>query len=285
MIKMPVKVSIVIPTYNEEAEIENCLESLKKQTYKNIEIIIVDDGSTDKTKEMVEKNKSIKLIRGAHKGPGFSRNLGAEKAKGKILIFVDADMTFDKNYVNNLVQPILRDEKIIGTTHENEIAANAETNIWGRCWGKERITEDYKENPIIFRAIRKNKFLELGGFDSKYSYADDQTFWFKFNIKPVVAENTICYHNNPETLEETFKQAKWIGASWKERFKIFRIFGVNYLALWLLWILLPFFVLIKSLKTNIKGVSFRNKLKFYWFKFRGYFIGIKKAVIRGEIWK
>ncbi len=277
-------ISIIIPTYNEEKYIGKCFESLKKQSYENFEIVIVDDGSTDKTKEIVQKYKKIKLFGGKHKGTAFSRNLGAGKAKGEILIFIDADMTFDKYYLENLIKPILKNEKIIGTTHENEIATNT-NNIWSRLWGEIRVDKEGAKSVKIFRAIRKNKFLEMGGFDSKYGYADDQTFWYKYGVKPVVAENTICYHNNPETLEETFKQAKWIGASWKERFVIFKMFGIKYFALILFGLFLPVLVFLKSLKTRISGVSFRNKIRFFWFKFRGYFEGIEKAVVRREVWK
>ncbi|MEN7982575.1 MAG: glycosyltransferase family 2 protein [Nanoarchaeota archaeon] len=275
--------SVIIPAYNEENYIGKCLESLGKQSFKDFEIIIIDDGSTDKTREIIRKYKKIILIIGEHKGTAFSRNLGAKKAKGEILIFVDADMTFNKDYLKNLVKPILENEKIIGATHENEIAMNTD-NIWSRLWGKVRVDKESVKDVKIFRVIRKSKFLEMGGFDSKYGYADDQTFWFKFKLKPVVAENTICYHNNPETLKETFKQAIWIGASWKERFKIFRISGINYFALRMLWIGLPFFVFAKSLK-GVEGVGFRNKLRFFWCKFYGYFIGIEKAVLSGEVWK
>jgi glycosyltransferase involved in cell wall biosynthesis len=100
-------ISVVIPTYNEEKDIPECLSSLAKQSYKNKEVIIVDDGSTDKTLEVIKKFKP-RVIKGQHKGPGFSRNLGSKKAKGSILIFVDADMTFDKDYLKNLVLPIIK---------------------------------------------------------------------------------------------------------------------------------------------------------------------------------
>lgn len=278
------KISVIIPVYNEEKDIGKCIDSLGEQSLKDFEIIIVDDGSTDKTKEIARKYKKVKLVYGEHKGTAFSRNLGVEKSDGDILIFVDADMTFDKDYLENLVKPILENGNIVGTTHENEIAMNT-NNIWSRCWGKVRVSKEGAKGVKIFRAIRKNKFLEMGGFDSKYGYADDQTFWFKFKVKPEVAPNTICYHNNPETLEETFKQAKWIGASWKERFGVFRIWCVKYIALGLLWALLPFLVFMKVLGGKIESVSFRNKIRFFWVKFYGYFVGIKKAVLSGEVWK
>lgn len=278
------KVSVIIPVYNEEKYIGKCLESLKKQSFQDFEIIIIDDGSQDKTREIIEKYKKIKLITGEHKGTAISRNLGAKKARGDILIFIDADMTFDKDYLRNLIKPILENKEIIGTTHDYEVADNID-NIWSRCWGKIRVSKEGAKDVKIFRAIRKDKFFEMGGFDSKYGYADDQTFWFKFGVKPEVAEDTICYHKNPETLEETYKQAVWIGASWKERYKIFRIFGIKYIVLILFGISLPVIVLLKSLKTKVEGVSFRNKLKFFWFKFRGYFSGVKRAILRGEVWK
>ena len=110
--KKPI-VSIIIPAYNEEKDIGKCINSLLKQSCKRSEIIIVDDGSTDKTREIVKSFKGIRLIEGLHKGPGFSRNLGSRQAKGEILVFVDADMIFDKDYIKNLINPILKNESII----------------------------------------------------------------------------------------------------------------------------------------------------------------------------
>ena len=205
--------SVIIPAYNEEKDIGNCLSSLQKQSYpKNkIGIIIVDDGSTDKTCQIVKKFKSVKLIKGKHKGPGFSRNLGAKKAKGEILIFVDADMTFDKDYLKNLTEPIIK-KKVIGTEEGMQIASNRD-NIWSRCWGTH--FKDYPniKKGHIFRAIPKKKFKEMGGFDPIYGYADDLTFYFKYGVRSKWVRNAICYHKNPETLNEVYKQSSWIGAS------------------------------------------------------------------------
>lgn len=281
------EISVIIPTYNEEKDIENCLKSLISQSIKNIEIILVDDGSTDNTLEIAKKYDII-ILKQNHQGPGAARNLGARKAEGDILIFVDADMTFKRDYLKNLVKPILEDktEKIIGTTHNYEIATNA-NNIWSSLWGKIRVSKENAKDVKIFRAIRKNKFIELGGFDPKYSYADDQTFWFKHKIKPIVAENTTCYHKNPSSLKETYKQARWIGASWKERYFIFGIPLINYFSVLILFISLPLMVLLKSLKIKLKkkNISIKNITKFYFVKFFGYAKGIFRAVYFGEVWK
>jgi glycosyltransferase involved in cell wall biosynthesis len=283
-------VSVVIPTYNEEKDIQNCLESLKKQEIKDLEIIIVDDGSTDNTLGTIEETAKIKklkiiILKQNHQGPGKARNLGAKQATGEILIFVDADMTFDKNYIKNLIKPILddKDKKIIGTTHDYEIATNTDKK-YSALWGKIRV--DYRKNKneaLIFRAIRKNKFLEFGGFDSKYGYADDQTFWFKYKIRPVVAENTLCYHKNPETLKSTYKQARWIGASWKERFFVLKIPIINHIISICLFVSVPFISILKSLK-NTK-FKFSDKILFYCCKFLGYSVGVFRAIYLSKVYK
>ena len=203
--------SIVIPAYNEENCIAECIKSLKKQTYKNFEIIIVDDGSKDKTREIVKSFKEIKLISGQHNGPGASRNLGAKQAKGKILVFVDADMTFDKDYLKYLIKPLSKGE-VIGVENEIQISSNFESNIWSRCWGKFFFNGKNKDRKI-FRAIKKSEFFRMNGFDSMYGYGDDQTFFIKYGVKPDIAKGAICYHKAPENFKEVYKQSKWIASS------------------------------------------------------------------------
>lgn len=96
------KFSVIIPAHNEEDVIERAIKSILNQTYQNFEIIISNDGSTDKTKEIVEnlikKDKRIKILN-QDKGhsAAFARNWGAEKAKGEILIFLDADTFISTN--------------------------------------------------------------------------------------------------------------------------------------------------------------------------------------------
>ena len=268
--------SIIIPAHNEEKDISECLKSLKKQDYKKIEIIVVDDGSTDKTKEAVKKfSKKVRIFEQNHRGPGAARNLGAKKAKGEILIFVDSDMTFDKKYLTNLIKPIISNEREIGTTHELELVKNTK-NIWGRCWGKIKISKKQAKKEKIFRAILKKKFLELGGFDSKYGYADDQTFWFKYKIKPIVAQKTICYHKNPETLEQVYHQSKWIGASIDSFFLKIPLF--NYLILVICVVLSPIAILLlairKSLKNRDLKILFPYMLGFMSVRYFGTLSGI-----------
>lgn len=211
MVKSNPLVSVVIPAYNEEKEIGECLSSLSKQSYSKKEIIVVDDGSTDKTAEIASSFKNVRLVKGQHKGPGTARNLGVKHAKGKIIVLVDADMTFDRNYIKELISPILAGEAY-GTEDGKQIASNP-GNVWSQCWGtyfKEYINPSEGQ---IFRAILKKNFVKMGGFDPAYGYADDLTFYYKYKATSLRVPKAICYHKNPASFKEVYKQSRWIGAS------------------------------------------------------------------------
>lgn len=98
-------ISIVIPTYNVEKYIAECLESILNQTFQNYEIIIVDDGSTDNTLEVIKKYASdkIKVFPQNHKGAGEARNTGIRNAIGDYITFVDSD---DFYYTDNCLEKI-----------------------------------------------------------------------------------------------------------------------------------------------------------------------------------
>jgi glycosyltransferase involved in cell wall biosynthesis len=203
-------VSVVIPAYNEQRYILRCIDSLLQQTYKKLEIIFIDDGSTDCTRELLKaaakRHSHIKVFFRNHGGPGAARNYGAKKAKGDILVFVDADMVFDKNYLKTLVAPILK-AKTVGTFHTKELVANKE-NLWARSWCINRMPEGIKESGV-YRAILRKTFLDAGGFDPKKGYFDDDLG----RLGSATPTGAVCYHNNPETLSEVFKHSMWVGRS------------------------------------------------------------------------
>jgi glycosyltransferase involved in cell wall biosynthesis len=276
-----VRLSIIIPTYNEESYIHDCISSLYSQTYKDFEIIVVDDGSKDKTREIVKEFDKVKLLKGKHKGPGASRNLGSKKARGEILVFVDADMTFDKNYLTLLIRPII-ENKAIGTENEVQISSNFDSNMWSRCWGK-FFFDGKNKNRKIFRAIRKKDFFRMGGFDSKYGYGDDQTFFLKFGVRPVIAKGAICYHKGPKSFKEVYSQSKWIASSVQS--KIFEIKMIKYFSFIIFVLFSPLAWIVYSLYKIYKNKDM--KIIFWIFIFSlsrisGMVAGVFSKVFRGQ---
>ena len=108
-------VSVIIPVFNAGKNVENCIQSLLNQTYKNFEILIIDDGSTDNTLTILEKyerNKKIKVIHQTNSGVSTARNLGISEANGKYIGFVDADDRVRPNYLEDLVVAIETEKNI-----------------------------------------------------------------------------------------------------------------------------------------------------------------------------
>lgn len=221
------KVSVIIPTYNEEKDILSCLKSLNKQSFRNFEVIVVDDGSTDNTLKKLRSAKSnkLKILTQKHLGAGAGRNKGVSRATGKILVFVDADMTFHKNFLKNLIKPIVQG-KSNGTFSKNEIVSNWH-NVWAKCWNINEGWEPRKRHPKIypttqevFRAILKSEFDRVGGF-TPGGYNDDWSLYEKLGYKATSTKGAIFYHKNPDNLKEVFEQARWVG---KRKYK-FGIIG------------------------------------------------------------
>lgn len=101
------KVSIIIPMYNSEAYIYRAIRSILAQTYENIEVIVVDDGSTDKSVNIVKKEKltdaRIRLYSVANRGVSAARNYGIDKATGKYIFFMDSDDEIEESVIEQLV--------------------------------------------------------------------------------------------------------------------------------------------------------------------------------------
>ena len=100
-------VSVVIPCYNSGVFIEKAINSVKKQTYNNIEIIVVNDGSTDPyTLNYLKKIKNITLINQKNKGLSNARNVGIKKAKGQYILPLDADDWIRKDAIKLMVKAL-----------------------------------------------------------------------------------------------------------------------------------------------------------------------------------
>lgn len=279
------KVSVIIPTYNEEGTIGDCLTSLANQNYENLEIIVVDDGSTDKTISVVESFNNLKVkinvMKQSHKGAGAARNLAGKSASGEILVFVDADMTFEVDFVSKLVEPIKKG-LAIGTFSKEEFLLN-KNNTWARAWNINRglpvskmHNENYPDTQKVFRAILAAEFKKAGGFNEKAGYTDDWSLSEKLGIEAVSAPGAIFYHKNPASLHEVFIQSRWMA---KRKYKL----GTIGILLALLRVSLPFSVLLGILKSIDLKMP-----QFFLFKIvsdLGQFFGILEYAFFGGVAK
>ena len=107
---MEIKVSVIVPVYNTKQYLEKCVESIINQTYKNLEIILVDDGSNDGSSdicdELAARDDRIRVIHKENGGAASARNLGLDEADGSYLMFIDADDWIDGETVQTLVERI-----------------------------------------------------------------------------------------------------------------------------------------------------------------------------------
>jgi glycosyltransferase involved in cell wall biosynthesis len=110
-----VKISIVIPTINEEKYLPVLLNSIKRQTFKDYEVIVSDSNSKDNTVK-VAKKFGAKVVLGPRKGPGAGRNLGAKHAKGEILFFIDADTELTNKNTLKVLAEKFSDKTVVGGT-------------------------------------------------------------------------------------------------------------------------------------------------------------------------
>lgn len=219
-------VTVVIPTYNEEKPIEDCVRSLRKQDMP-LDIIVVDDGSYDQTVAICE-TIGVQVLRQGHKGPGSARNFGARNSKGNILVLVDADMVLESGYVSKLIAPIARGE-VVATGHWDEQVLNWE-NPWARCQtydmglaDKQRQPLDAPEEEGIYRAVRKDFFLDFGGYSEDRGRGEDASIFKRTGIMAIIVRNAGCYHRNLENAREVFVHSAWRGKNVavesSERFK------------------------------------------------------------------
>ena len=141
-------VSIIIPVYNVETYLERCLESICRQTYCQLEVLLVNDGSTDASaaiaRRYADSDSRFTLYNKENGGLSSARNYGIERADGEFIAFVDSDDYVDENYVEYLLN-ILEE-------NEADIAVIASRKFWGNSAGYSR-TEDQDRKSICFNGV------------------------------------------------------------------------------------------------------------------------------------
>ena len=191
------KVTVIIPAYNASKYIKRCVMSLKNQTYKNIEIIVINDGSTDNTKEIVEK-LNVKLINKENGGVSSARNMGLKIATGDYITFVDSDDYVEKNYIESVVDIInKKDYDIIETPllfeayRKGKVLLYTEYKLKG---DKESLdfSKGYFDNELryVIGVFNKSKIINNLYFDEDVRCYEDGMF----NIRAKLRSNTYYFY-------------------------------------------------------------------------------------------
>ncbi len=184
-------VSVVIPAYNSGNFIQNSLASVIQQSYKNFEIIVSDDGSTDKTTAIVESvlllNKGIKtkLLKNQHQGPGFARNQGILNSSGSWIAFLDSDDLWYKYKLSRVAEYIQRNPEIELWCH-SELVKSKNSQV--ACEHYKRFDcratpflSMYRNNSLSTSAVtvKKDALFRAGLFDEELPNAQDYDLWIR----------------------------------------------------------------------------------------------------------
>jgi len=159
-------VSVIVPTKDSEVTISKCLESIRNQTYPNIEIIVVDNFSRDGTKEIAQKYGSV-CVRGPERSS--QRNLGSRNANGDYLFAVDSDMKLTSRVVEECIKEALIEKADAIIVPEVSVGEG----FWAKCKILERSCYIGDENMEAARFFRKDVFFEVGGYDEELTGTED----------------------------------------------------------------------------------------------------------------
>lgn len=205
---LPPLFSVIIPAYNCEHTLDETIRSVLSQSCKDFEIIVVDDGSSDRTPAIARAHKDVRLLQQDNQGPGAARNRGASEAKGEFLAFLDGDDLWFPWTLANYRETIVthRCDFLSGTAIEfTERAPSAHSGTL--------VTDSYDTYLTAGSrglwigtcgvAIRRTKFLAAGGFATNRANAEDSDLWLRLgDISPFVRVSqpfSFAYRRSPDS--------------------------------------------------------------------------------------
>ncbi len=171
------KFSVLVTVYNKEQYLKKCLDSIVNQTYKNFDVIIVDDGSTDKGKKIIDKymlkNNNIKYFYQDNKGVSCARNECIKHVTNDYFLFVDADDYIDTNLLYNLNKELCKDSNLdvlsfnmTEVSEENKIIRVLEKASFEKCTGEDAFIKYILNDNYVY-------------FDTPWGYVYNTAFWKK----------------------------------------------------------------------------------------------------------
>ncbi len=216
--KMNYLVSIIIPVYNGENYLEEAINSALNQTYKNIEILVVDDGSTDNTKIIAQKfSNKIKYYKKNNGGVASALNYGIKLMKGSYFSWLSHDDLYNEDKINyqvNLLRKYNFNINIVSNKADliddnNNIIRRRKSNDSHKIISGDKFyRRNIKFNPSgIGMLINKKLFTGISLFDTNYKYIQDYDLWQKFglNNEKVILSNVTLVKTRVHSEQQTFR--------------------------------------------------------------------------------
>ena len=213
-------ISIIVPVYNVESYLKECLESIRQQTFTDIEVILVNDGSTDSSKEICERfcqaDSRFRLINQENKGQSAARNRGVKESVGQFIMFVDSDDIINKDVLEVLLPYMKKDVDIVEcgmTRNKEEFFLNKTSTIIFEGDAKEAILNCISFDAVKFCAFTKlyrREIVEKIPFLEGYIYEDVFTgINYLKHIRKLVVIDYIGYYyrvRSNSTMTKTFHE-------------------------------------------------------------------------------
>jgi len=209
-------VSIVIPVRNEETALRRLLNTFKRQTYKNFEVIVVDGHSTDETVRIAKKyGARVIEEHGAYRSPANARNIGVEESVGEIIGIMDSDNEVEPNFVKSTVDAYLKDKnRFFGTKYTIDIC---DDSFLSRVRAAHISATESNVTPLPVFMLAKHR-RALGKWDPALGYAEDRVYMKQVenylaahhNLRMVQVKSTIHLHVT-HNLSELLSQQIWYG--------------------------------------------------------------------------
>lgn len=226
---MSAEVSIIIPTFNGGPRIGNCLDALLEHTAgRGVEILVVNDGSTDNTVDVVGRYSTVRLINQANAGPAAARNRGAMESSGKILLFTDDDCIVTSDWLTSMLEPF-KDPEAVGTkgvyrTRQKRLVARFVQMEYEDRYRLMSAADSIDFIDTYSAGFRRERFLEMDGYDTSFpvACAEDAELSYRMSNsgwKMKFAPGAIVYHTHPDTLRAY--------AAKKHKFAFWRVMAVR----------------------------------------------------------
>lgn len=215
------KVSVIVPIYNKEKTIKKCINSILKQQMDAIEIILINDGSSDKSgilcDQYAQQNSNIRVIHQENKGVSSARNIGIDAANGEYIGFVDCDDDIENMMMFTLYNLAKKYNADIVSSKFNLNTCNGESGKYTVIDDNKKCIEAYFDGKVEGTACTKifrNELLKNVRFDSKYKINEDKLFVFKAleqSQKIILSDHKFYnYYLNNESATHTGSYKKWL---------------------------------------------------------------------------